>query len=48
MRCFGFALGLAVLLIGSEGRAGWCNVVKIDAEVPAVSVRVCEADPAGG
>jgi hypothetical protein len=43
-----FALGFRLLAIGSEVRAGCCNVVKIDAEVPAVSVRVCEADAAGG
>lgn len=46
----GLAAGLGVLsltFIGEAARAGCCDVVKVDAEIPAGPVRVCEPDASG-
>ncbi len=37
-------VALAASLFAFESRAGCCNVVKLDPEVPTVSVRVCEPE----
>lgn len=43
----GATVALALTLVGQAARAGCCDVVKVDPEIPAGPVRVCEPDASG-
>jgi hypothetical protein len=41
-------LSVAATLLAVEARAGCCNVVKLDADLPTVTLKVCERSETGG